>query len=70
MREETVRVCFGCLMHDIGKPVLRAGGQSGDHSRQGYEYLKRIWNGERDILDCVRLPLCAPHRRMKSALHG
>lgn len=55
MREETVRVCFGCLMHDIGKPVLRAGGQSGDHSRQGYEYLKRIWNGERDILDCVCL---------------
>ena len=42
-------------MHDIGKPVLRAGGQSGDHSRQGYEYLKRIWNDERDILDCVRL---------------
>ena len=55
MREDSVRVCFGCLMHDIGKPVLRAGGQSGDHSRQGYEYLKRIWNDDRDILDCVRL---------------
>ncbi len=55
LREETVRVSFGCLMHDIGKPVLRAGGQTGDHSRQGYDYLKRLWEGDRDVLDCVRL---------------
>ena len=55
MRDESVRVCFGCLMHDIGKPVLRAGGQSGDHSSLGYTYLKKLWSEDRDILDCVRL---------------
>lgn len=55
LREESVRVSLGCLMHDIGKPVLRAGGQSGDHSQQGYRYLKPLWSADRDILDCVRL---------------
>lgn len=55
MREESVRVCFGCLLHDIGKPVLRAGGQSGDHSSLGYAYLKKLWREDQDILDCVRL---------------
>lgn len=38
MRAESVRVSFGCLLHDIGKPVLRAGGQAGDHSSLGYPY--------------------------------
>ena len=42
-------------MHDIGKPVLRAGGQSGDHSSLGYAYLKKLWPQDQDILDCVRL---------------
>ena len=55
MNEASVRVCFGCLMHDIGKPVLRAGGQSGDHSSLGYAYLKKLWPQDQDILDCVRL---------------
>ena len=55
MREESVRVSFGCLLHDIGKPVLRAGGQTGDHSSLGYAYLKKLWQDDRDILDCVRL---------------
>lgn len=54
MREESVRVSFGCLLHDIGKPVLRAGGQTGDHSSLGYAYLKKLWQDDRDILDCVR----------------
>ena len=51
MREESVRVSFGCLLHDIGKPVLRAGGQTGDHSSLGYAYLKKLWQDDRDILD-------------------
>ena len=55
MNEASVRVCFGCLLHDIGKPVLRAGGQSGDHSSLGYAYLKKLWPQDQDILDCVRL---------------
>ena len=55
MREESVRVSFGCLLHDIGKPVLRAGGQTGDHSSLGYAYLKKLWPQNPDILDCVRL---------------
>ena len=50
-----MRVSFGCLLHDIGKPVLRAGGQTGDHSSLGYAYLKKLWQDDRDILDCVRL---------------
>ena len=55
MNEASVRVCFGCLMHDIGKPVLRAGGQTGDHSSLGYAYLKKLWPQDQNILDCVRL---------------
>ena len=67
MREESVRVCFGCLMHDIGKPVLRAGGQTGDHSSLGYAYLKKLWQDDRDILDCVRLHHAAALRAAQPA---
>ena len=67
MREESVRVCFGCLMHDIGKPVLRAGGQTGDHSSLGYAYLKKLWQDDRDILDCVRLHHAAVLRAAQPA---
>ena len=67
MREESVRVCFGCLLHDIGKPVLRAGGQTGDHSSLGYAYLKKLWQDDRDILDCVRLHHAAALRAAQPA---
>lgn len=67
MREESVRVCFGCLMHDIGKPVLRAGGQTGDHSSLGYAYLKKLWPQNPDILDCVRLHHAAALRAAQPA---
>lgn len=67
MREESVRVSFGCLLHDIGKPVLRAGGQAGDHSSLGYAYLKKLWQDDRDILDCVRLHHAAVLRAAQPA---
>ena len=67
MRAESVRVCFGCLLHDIGKPVLRAGGQTGDHSSLGYAYLKKLWQDDRDILDCVRLHHAAALRAAQPA---
>ena len=62
-----MRVCFGCLLHDIGKPVLRAGGQTGDHSSLGYAYLKKLWQDDRDILDCVRLHHAAVLRAAQPA---
>ena len=55
MREETLQVCFGCLLHDIGKLVYRAGGDSGNHSRQGRAFLRQLWPEEKVILDCVGL---------------
>ena len=67
MRAESVRVSFGCLLHDIGKPVLRAGGQAGDHSSLGYAYLKKLWQDDRDILDCVRLHHAAALRAAQPA---
>ena len=67
MREESVRVSFGCLLHDIGKPMLRAGGQTGDHSSLGYAYLKKLWQDDRDILDCVRLHHAAALRAAQPA---
>lgn len=62
-----MRVSFGCLLHDIGKPVLRAGGQAGDHSSLGYVYLKKLWQDDRDILDCVRLHHAAALRAAQPA---
>ena len=62
-----MRVSFGCLLHDIGKPVLRAGGQTGDHSSLGYAYLKKLWQDDRDILDCVRLHHAAVLRAAQPA---
>lgn len=62
-----MRVSFGCLLHDIGKPVLRAGGQTGDHSSLGYAYLKKLWQDDRDILDCVRLHHAAALRAAQPA---
>ncbi|GAB6101742.1 type III-A CRISPR-associated protein Cas10/Csm1 [Thermococcus atlanticus] len=35
-------VALGGLLHDIGKPVQRANRYSGDHSRQGAEFLREL----------------------------
>ena len=67
MREETLQVCFGCLLHDIGKLVYRAGGDSGNHSRQGREFLRQLWPEEKAILDCVGLHHAAELREAKPA---
>ena len=41
MRAEEL-VALGGLLHDIGKPVQRAGMYSGDHSKQGAEFLREL----------------------------
>ena len=41
MRVEEL-VALGGLLHDIGKPVQRAGLYSGDHSTQGAEFLREL----------------------------
>ena len=35
-------VALGGLLHDIGKPVQRAGVYSGDHSKQGALFLREL----------------------------
>lgn len=56
MNTRTLQVTLGGLLHDTGKPVYRAGGESGTHSRQGYSFLKNCLRGEgwQPVLDCVR----------------
>lgn len=56
MNTRTLQATLGGLLHDIGKPVYRAGGESGTHSRQGYSFLKNCLRGEgwQPVLDCVR----------------
>ena len=53
MREPTLQATLGALLHDIGKSIYRSGGESGSHSALGAAFLKKIWPGESDILDCV-----------------
>lgn len=56
MHELTLQATIGSLVHDIGKPVYRSGGQSGSHSQLGFTFLKGIWPGAEaaGVLDCVR----------------
>ena len=56
MREITKEVTFGCLLHDIGKPIYRAGQEVGTHSQAGYSWLKKTetYQDQTGILDCVR----------------
>ena len=56
LNTRTMQVTFGGLLHDTGKPVYRAGGGGGTHSRQGYLFLQECLRGERwqPVLDCVR----------------
>lgn len=55
MRQETVKLSCGCLLHDIGKLVYRAGEESGSHSSQGFAYMKKLWPDEKEILACIKL---------------
>ena len=56
MNTRTLQVTYGGLLHDVGKPVYRAGGAGGTHSRQGYLFLQQcLRRGDwQPVLDCVR----------------
>ena len=56
MRTQTLLTAYGCLLHDFGKIVYRAGGASGSHSHLGWESLKGLLPGEggQPVLDCLR----------------
>ena len=55
LRQKTLEVTLGCLLHDVGKLCYRAG-ESGKHSAAGYAYMKGIWQGQPvgETLDCLR----------------
>lgn len=68
MKQLTLQATFGGLLHDIGKPVYRAGGQTGTHSQLGYSFLKPIFPGDdwAPVLDCVRYHHAAELRTAKA----
>ena len=55
LKQKTLEVTLGCLLHDVGKLCYRAG-ESGKHSASGYAFLKELWQGQPTgkALDCVR----------------
>lgn len=65
MRTQTLLTAYGCLLHDFGKIVYRAGGASGSHSHLGWESLKGLLPGEgwQPVLDCLRWHHAAELRR-------
>ena len=53
MKKQTKDTAYGCLMHDFGKIVYRAGG-SGTHSSLGVQSLSCLDPGEwQPVLDCI-----------------
>lgn len=56
MQTQTLLATYGCLLHDFGKIVYRAGGSSGSHSYLGWESLKEMLDGKewQPVLDCLR----------------
>ena len=66
LKQKTLEVTLGCLLHDVGKLCYRAG-EPGTHSASGYAFLKRVWK-DRDVgraLDCVRWHHAAELRQAK-----
>lgn len=55
LRQKTLEVTLGCLLHDVGKLCYRAG-ESGRHSSSGYALLKELWQEQEvgEAPDCVR----------------
>lgn len=56
MHSQTLLAAYGCLLHDFGKIVYRAGNGSGSHSHLGWKSLRELlidpeWQ---PVLDCVR----------------
>ena len=68
MRQKTLEVTLGCLLHDVGKLCFRAG-ESGRHSASGYAFLKEAWQGLPfgEALDCVRWHHAAELREAQPA---
>lgn len=56
MHTQTLVTAYGCLLHDIGKVVYRAGAVSGDHSTAGASWLRQRLTGDhaKAVLDCLR----------------
>ena len=67
MHPQTLKAAYGCLLHDFGKIVYRAGGGSGSHSLLGWQDLSRVLTGEswQPVLDCLRWHHASELRRDK-----
>ena len=70
MHPQTLLAAYGCLLHDFGKLVYRAGSGSGSHSRLGFESLRELLAGAewQPVLDCVRWHHAAELRREKPSV--
>lgn len=55
LKQKTLELTLGCLLHDVGKLCYRAG-EGGRHSASGYAFLNNAWQGvpAGETLDCVR----------------
>ena len=65
LHEQTLYAVLGGLLHDIGKPVYRSGGQKGSHSALGADFLKSLWSNAPEILACLRYHHAAALRNAK-----
>ena len=70
MHPQTLLAAYGCLLHDFGKLVYRAGSGSGSHSHLGFESLRELLAGAewQPVLDCVRWHHAAELRREKPSV--
>ena len=56
MNPQTVQATFGCLLHDVGKAVYRAGISDGRHGEAGYRFVRDIDGyGQAKFHFCVRM---------------
>ena len=65
MQKQTLLAAYGCLLHDFGKIVYRAGSGSGSHSYLGWKSLGELLTDAQwqPVLDCVRWHHAAELRR-------
>lgn len=64
---QTVQATFGCLLHDVGKAVYRAGISDGRHGEAGYRFVRDIdgYGQSKAVLDCIRYHHAAQLRQAK-----
>lgn len=67
MNPQTVQATFGCLLHDVGKAVYRAGISDGRHGEAGYRFVRDIdgYGQAKAVLDCIRYHNAAQLRQAK-----